>query len=244
MGAPFFVPMALAAASAGAQAYNAQQSNSRAQASEVQAIQNQQDLRNKAAADVTKATQQIAADNPANLKAQADAQYVNELRRNAAGAQSGTTGGTQTFGQSTSSLPTNVNANKRYKQDVNASQKEVQQFGNTDANNMAGIDSAIRERQNEGLNLSTLQTNLDALGAQSWNQNFVDQLRAQSAGQLNPWISLGSAILGQTASGVDKQYNTVPEMSPVATLVAQQNAQALQKAYSSYNSSQGYKTGG
>ncbi len=242
MGPAFFVPLALSAASAGAQYYNTQQANSRGQAAEVQSIQNQDALRSKAAADVTKSTQQIANDNPAQIKAQAQADYVNQLRRNAVGASTGTTGGTQTFGQSTSSLPDNVNANKRYAADVANSQKQVQTFGNTDASNMAGIDAAVRQRQNEGLDLSGLQTQLDSLGAQSWNQNFVDQLRAQSAAQPNPWISLGSAVLAGASSGANKAYNTVPEQSPQAILQQQQNAAALQSAYNSFNAGKGYVT--
>jgi hypothetical protein len=46
-----------------------------------------------------------------------------------------------------------------------------------------------------------LGTQLNTLGAQSYGQNFVDQLRAQASGQANPWISLVSGLFGNAAKG-------------------------------------------
>ena len=57
---------------------------------------------------------------------------------------------------------------------------------------MANADAAVRQRQNEGLAMQTLGTNLNTIGAESYTKNFVDQLRAQTAGQQSPWVSLFS----------------------------------------------------
>ena len=56
--------------------------------------------------------------------------------------------------------------------------------------------------------MQTAGTNLNLLGAQSYTQNFVDQLKANAAGQQNPWLSLLSAGLGGAANALSK--NIVP----------------------------------
>jgi hypothetical protein len=69
---------------------------------------------------------------------------------------------------------------------------------------MSAVDAAVRQRQNEGLAMQTLGTNLNLLGAQSGATGFVNQLRAQAAGQTSPWASLFSNILGGTANSAAK----------------------------------------
>ena len=65
---------------------------------------------------------------------------------------------------------------------------------------MGQLDAAVRQRQNEGLSMEDLQTKLNTLGQKSWGQNFVDQLRAQVAGQANPWVNLLGGMLQKGAS--------------------------------------------
>jgi hypothetical protein len=193
----FWVPALLAAAGTGASYVNQQQANTRQNEAEVQAQQNQSAITDKANAATRALTQQIAKDTPQTIAGQATGDYVSQLRKNAAGSTQGgsTTGGTQTFGASTSSLAPVSGASSRYSKDTAASQKEVESFGNTAASEMGSIDAATRQRQNEGLAMGTLGTQLNTLGAQSYGQNFVDQLRAQASGQANPWISLASGLL-------------------------------------------------
>ena len=52
--------------------------------------------------------------------------------------------------------------------------------------------------------MQTLGTNLNLLGGQSQMSNWVNQLRAQTAGQSSPWASLFSNILGGTAQSAAK----------------------------------------
>ena len=201
----FWIPAVLAAASAGTQYVNQQNATSRQNASEIQSIANQQALQQKGSGAVKALTSQIAQDSPDQIAAQATGQYVSQLRKNAAGTQTGNGNNSSIlFGQPTSSLPTNIKADSRYNSDTATSQNQTQQYGNELAGEMGQIDAATRLRQNEGLAQQTLGTNLNLLGAQSYTQNFVDQLRSQAAGQQSPWLTLLSGAMGGAANTLSK----------------------------------------
>jgi hypothetical protein len=201
----FWIPAVLAAASEGTQYVNQQGALSRANAGEVQSIVNQQKLEGEGNSQVKALTNQIARNTPAQLAAQATGKYVDVLRKNAAGTSKGGSGGASIlFGQPTSSLPTTINANARYNTDTANSQAETQKYGTELAGEMGDIDSATRMRENEGLGMNTLGTNLNLLGAQSYTQNFVDQLRAQAGGQQSPWLSLLGSSLGGASNTLSK----------------------------------------
>lgn len=201
----FWVPALLAAAGSGVNAINTKNANSRQQAGEVQTILDQQKLQQKGGSQVKALTDQVARNTPDQLAAQATGQYVDALRKNAAGTSKGGSGGASIlFGQPTSSLPTTINAGSRYKTDTAASQRETQDYGNELAGEMGQIDAATRQRQNEGLAASTLGTNLNLLGAQSYTQNFADQLRTQAAGQQSPWLTLVGSVLGGVGNTMSK----------------------------------------
>jgi hypothetical protein len=187
----------IAAVGGGAEAINQKNANNRAQESETQNIIDQQKLEGQASAGARALTSQIAHDNPAQIQGKATGDYVAQLRKNAAGSGTGTGNAKNQFGQSTSSLAP-VNANARYIGSVTDAQKQVGDYGNTLADEMGGIDAAVRQRQNEGLGMSTYATGLQGLNQQSFGTNFVNQLRTQAAGQANPWVSLFS---GMAAAG-------------------------------------------
>lgn len=217
----FWVPAVLAAVSAGGQAVNQSNANSRAQTSEVQAIQQQQQYRQQANDAVKNLTQQINTNSPQQLQNQETSNFVNTLRKNEAGSAAGgsTSNDPNNFGQPVSALAPAAGASSQYKTAAANSQKEAQQYGNTEASQLSAIDSAVRQRQNEGLAMGTLGTNLNLLGAESSGTGFVNQLRAQSAGQLNPWGSLFSNILGGTANSMSKNgwfANTPPSTGQYA----------------------------
>lgn len=186
------------------QAVNQSNANSRAQSAEVQGIQQQQQLREQANSQVKNLTSQIANNNPQQLANQEQSQFVNTLRKNEAGSEApGATGSNDTnFGAPVSALGQPAGASSRYKADTAAAQKQTQQYGNDYAGQMSAIDSAVRQRQNEGLAMQTLGTNLNLLGGQSAGTGFVNALRAQSAGQTSPWASLFSGLLTKGASGM------------------------------------------
>lgn len=201
----FWVPALLAAAGTGANYVNTQNANSRMQAGEVQTIADEQKLQQQGNSQVKALTNQIATNTPSQLAAQATGKYVDVLRQNAAGTQKGGgSGASVLFGQPTSSLPTTINAGSRYKADAAASQNETSAYGNDLASEMGQIDAATRQRQNEGLAMNTLGTNLNLLGAQSYTQNFADQLRTQASGQGSPWLSLLGGVLSGTGNTLAK----------------------------------------
>jgi hypothetical protein len=209
MGPAFFIPLAMSAIAGGAEYENQQSANSRQQGQEVNNIIQQQGYRNQANAGVNALTQQIAQSNPAGIAGQETNNYLQELRRNSAGAQTGgPTGDTQTFGMPVSANPTVGGFSSRYKNDVANDSQQVQNYGTTEANELGNIDAAVRQRQNEGLAMQSLGTNLNTLNTESWGTNFVNSLRAQAAGAQNPWVALGSQILSGAAQGASKNLPT------------------------------------
>lgn len=196
----FWIPAALTALSAGGQYVNQQNALSRQNTAETQAINNQQQIRGQANQQVKQLTDQIAKSSPQQLQGKATGDFVSQLRQNVGSSP-------QSSGP-TSALAPVVGGSSRYNADVAQSGKDVQDYGNTNASELSAMDSAIRQRQNEGLAMQTLGTNLNGLGAQSYTQNFVDQLRAQAAGQTSPWVSLLSNLAGN--AGKSLATNGVP----------------------------------
>jgi hypothetical protein len=199
----FWVPAVIAAVGAAGQGVNQMNANKRQQNAEVQSMDDQAQYREQANSQVKNLTQQIAQNNPQQIASKMTGDFVNTLRKNAAGsAAPGATGtpGDTNFGAPVSAMPPAAGASSRYKAGTEASQKETQQYGTDYATEIGNIDAAVKQRQNEGLAQQTLGTNLNTLGAESYTKNFVDQLRAQTAGQANPWVGLFSNILQRGAS--------------------------------------------
>ena len=69
---------------------------------------------------------------------------------------------------------------------------------------------AIKQRQNEGLDMSTLGTDLGLIGAKSGNDMFVNKLRTAVVGQTNPYIGMGSSVLGAGAKGLASNLTLAP----------------------------------
>ena len=198
----FWVPAVVAAVGAAGQAVNQSNAQKRSNNAEVQAINDQQQYREQANSQVKNLTQQIAQNNPQQIAAKETGDFVNTLRKNAAGSaapNAASANPDSNFGAPVSAMPPAAGASSRYKSDSASSQKEVQDYGQSYANEIGNIDAAVRQRQNEGLAQQTLGTNLNLLGAQSYTKNFVDQLRAQTAGQANPWVGLFSNMLQKGA---------------------------------------------
>jgi hypothetical protein len=202
----FWVPAVMAAVGTGAQYVNQQNASTRQNNAEVQAINNQQQIRGNANAQVKQLTDQVAQNTPTQIQGQETGAFVNTLRKNAAGStQGGPTNLNPTNGgQSVSALAPASGASSRYNADTAASQKAVQDFGQTNASELSAVDAAVRQRQNEGLAMQTLGTNLNGLNLQSQTQSFVDQLRSLTAGQANPWVSILGKGLNSAAGGMAK----------------------------------------
>jgi len=198
----FWVPALIAAAGSGVQAVNQSNANSRGQNAEVQAIDQQQQYKQQANDQVKALTQQITANNPQQIAATEQAKFVDQLRQNQAGSAAGGSTGSDpnNFGAPVSALGPSAGASSRFKTGAANSQKEVQQYGNTQAKNMSAMDAAVRQRQNEGLAMNTLGANLNTIGQASAGTGFVNQLRAQTAGQASPWANMFGSMLKTGAS--------------------------------------------
>ena len=206
MGPAFLIPLALSAAGSAAQYVNQSQANSRQNASEVQALQDQQKYKSQAAQAVSQLTNQVAKSNPAQLQDQATQKYIQQLRQNVG---SGVTPG------ATSALSTQSGADPRYAHDVANANATIEGYGNTVAGQKAGIDSAVRQRQNEGLDMGNLATTLGGINQNSYGTAFADQLRSEAAGTQNPWVSATAAALQNYGSALSK--NMAPKAAPVTT---------------------------
>ncbi len=210
----FWVPALIAAVGTGAQAINQNNATQRGQNAEAQAIANQSQFKTQANSDVSQLTKAIAQNSPQQIQGQETGNFVNTLRKNEVGSTSSNAGTDSTnFGQPVSALGPASGASARYKSDTAKGQQQTQAYGNTYAGDEAAIDAAVRQRQNEGLAMQTLGTNLNQLQAQSYTQNFVDQLRAQTSGQPSPWVGLFSGLAQNGANAFSKNptmFNSSP----------------------------------
>lgn len=191
----FWVPLALAAVSGGAQYANQTAAAKRQDQSEAQSIADQQAIRQKGTSAVNREVQDISKSNPNAIAAKETSNFVQNLRRNSAGSANPNVN---------SALAPVPGGSSRYNSSKAAGQAEAQNFGTGEASQLADLDAAVRQRQNEGAEMENTQTTLTGLGARSYAQNFVDQLRSQTAGQTNPWVGLFSALAGTAAQGASK----------------------------------------
>lgn len=198
----FWVPVALTALSAGGEYANQSNAQHRQDDATLKGLHDQEELQSAATSKASALTRQIAQSTPQKAQGQLTGDYVNQLRRNAAGSKGDpTTKGKTTFGASTSALAPVAGGSSRYNADTGASQQEVANYGDTYASDAAAIDAAVAQRRGESAGMQDLGTQLNTLGAQSQATSFIDQLRAKVAGQANPWLTLGSGMLSAGATG-------------------------------------------
>jgi hypothetical protein len=200
----FWIPAVMAMASAGGQALNQSAANKRGQNAEVEAMANQNLLKNAANSDVKQQIKNVATSDPAKLAAAENSQFVNTLRNDVGGSTGTTSKSPTNFGAPTSALGPTPGGSSRYSADTAKAGTEVQSFGNTTASEMSALDSAINMRKNEGLQMQTLSGNLNQLNQQAYQQAFVDQLRYKAASQPNPWVSMFTGGLDLASNGMSK----------------------------------------
>ena len=217
----FWVPALLTAVSSGASYMNQANATQRANNVTMQDIGQQQQSRQQANDLVKQQTQNIATSSPQSIAAKETGDFVKTLRSNAAGSAAGgaTNANPTNFGAPVSALSPTAGASSRYKSDAANSQTQTQQYGNTNAAEMGAVDSAVKQRQTEGLNMQTLGANLQQMQLQAYQNHFVNQLRAGAAGQTSPWVSLFSNAVGGLASSGSKNgwfAQPTPTTAPTA----------------------------
>ncbi len=194
----FWIPAVLSAVGAGVGAVNQANANSRANNQATQGIIQQDMLQQKAAGQVSKTVQALQKSNPNATTAQSTGDFIRQLRTNQASAQQN------------SGAPSVSGANSRYGADVAAGNNTVQNFGNTEADQLGAVTGAVKQRQNEGAALGDLSTNLGVIGAQSGADSFVNQLRTAAAGQQSPWAGLVGNLFGAAGQTLSKN----PDLNP------------------------------
>jgi hypothetical protein len=202
----FWIPAAIAALGTGVQQYGASQANGEAQKVEAQGLAQQQALRQQAAGNVNKTVQQVQQSNPAALQRQSTTDFVNNLRANASATNSG--------------APAVPGASSRYGAANATGANTVDNFGNTLASDLGGMDAAVKQRQQEGSALQTLGTNNGLLGEQSAADAFITQLRAAQAATPNPWYKIGGGALQAGAMGLGMSGILAPGAAAPGTAAA------------------------
>jgi hypothetical protein len=176
------IPLIIAAAGAGVNAYNQHQAANAKEQAAAEGIRQQALQQQQANADVTNTVQKISQSNPdATRKAAAD-QFMAQLQRNRSAI-----------------APTLTGASGRYGADVTAQTGTTDALAADTAKNMAAVNAPGMQRQAEGLDMGQLATDIGGIRANSQAQDFLTQLRARAA-QPNPWLT----ALSQVSSGYAK----------------------------------------
>lgn len=174
-----WVPLVVAAVSAGAQYYNTQQTAHRQDNALAQQIRDQAAQQREADARVTKTVQDTAASNPDAARASALDQYVTQLKRHQAAADG--------------NLAMPVGGSDAFKADAAKAAMGVQDYGTKFADLMSRIDAPALQRQQEAFNFGDLGTDLTNIKRNAAGQDFLDELRLRSI-RRNPWVDMASQM--------------------------------------------------
>ena len=223
MGAAFILP----AIGTAMNYFNQRNANERAQKVNLSDEALQNTYRTQALGDVNAQANKIATSNPQAAAAQEGGGFVANLRANQAKEATGGTSPTN-FGTPTSALGPTPGANKRYGADTANAASQVQSYGNTNAGEMSAIDTAVNQRKNEALAMQTLGTNLNLLNQKSYQQSFVDRLRAAAVGTPSPWISAAAQAIGGSGQFFANQAPT--QGSDISPVQISPNAQQIYPA--------------
>jgi len=182
------VPLMLAAASAGASAYNTRRTERRQDRALADKIRTQGRKQQEADARVNAALDTMARSNPAADRAAALSEYVAQLQANrgnlsALGGQAGRVSDAYTEAASDAALGVAADTNAR-------------------AGLMATQDGSGRMREREGRGQSRLGTDIGLIRREAEGLAALDEMRIRNI-RRNPWLDAAATVLGAMAgSGV------------------------------------------
>lgn len=178
MGAEIIVPLAIAAASSGAQIYNTRRTEGRQDRALAASIQNQarkqQQIDQRTSQEVAQLEQSRSADEAASARQS----YGDQLRRNVAAMGVGTTPGI---------------GSAAFQGDAVQRTQGVQDYAGATADLLSRIDAPGMQRQGEGFGFQRLATDNALSGREAAGQAYLDELRLRSI-RRNPWIDAASQI--------------------------------------------------
>lgn len=176
-----YIPSIIAAVGAGASVYSAERSASKQDQQLAQQITRQGETQREIDARLNQALQEQAKSNNEDERQSALAGYMDQLA--AANANRATKAGPGAFSNA-------------FLTDAENAAAGVADYGATRAGQMARIDSAVRQRENEGVLFNKALADIGLLKRDSAGMDFLDQLRLKSI-RPDPWINaFGSAMQG------------------------------------------------
>lgn len=181
------VPLMFAAAAAGTSIYNTRQTEKRQDRALAEKIRQQSKKQQEADARIAETLTGLQGSNPAVERAQALADYVAQVRANAAGMGA--------LGQQGGAV------SDAYARAAEDAAMGVSDYIGGQAELMARQDAAGRQREREGRTVAGLGTNLGLIEREARGQAMLDDMRVNSI-RRNPWLDAASAVLGAMAGGM------------------------------------------
>jgi hypothetical protein len=179
-----WVPAAIAAVGAGAQAYDTHRVAKRQEEEATTLMKNQQRKQKEADSRINDELGQLQGSGPDEERKAAFEAFMAQLRTN-----SGAAGGTADIG----------GASDRFKQDTEQSQADIANYGSNRADTLSRIIAPTRQRQGEGQSIGRMGSDIDGIARDARAREFLDQLRIQGI-RTNPWVQgVGGAM--QAAGG-------------------------------------------
>lgn len=212
----FAVPIIMAVASAGVQAYNTNRTARKQDEAQAAAIRNQSGIQKRADERVNQEVEKLEQSRSDDERQQRMDQYMQQLSK---GRDKMLAGFNPVVGSDA------------FKQDSAEAAGKVEQYAGDNAGLMSRIDAPGMQRQGESFGFGHLATDIGLLGRESSGQNFIDQLRASRI-RRNPWLDAGAQVLGGMASsgmgttygGMSSGWNgqSIPGMAPIVPGMSQQ----------------------
>jgi hypothetical protein len=182
-----YIALALAAAAAGGNYYNTQQTAKHTDNALADQIRQQSERQREADAQVNDLVQKRAGSDASGEREKTLGGYLDQVRA--------------ATGAATSGLGQVGRVSNAYQQSANDAALGVTDYGQKTAQLMSRIDAPAQQRQREALENAQFQTDLGLIKRNASGDDFLARLRLQNI-RRNPWIDAASSLAGGAASSV------------------------------------------
>jgi len=181
------IALGLAAASAGATAYNTNRTLKKQDRAAADSIRRQQEIQREANAKVAQRINEQKGSTPEAERARNEADMLAAIQ------------GAQAKARRNLQMPGAASAD--YRMAANDAGAGAQDYAQQVAGLLSVIDAAGQQRQREGFAFGDLATEIDLVGRRSRGQQHVDDLGIRSI-RRNPWIDMAASAASGAASGM------------------------------------------
>ncbi len=191
-----YVALALAAASAGAQYINTQNTARRQDEAAAQGILNQGRIQQQADAKVNASITDLEGSDSSSERSERLDDYIQTLRNNRANVEGGADPG---YGSDV------------FKADAAKAGADSTKYAEGVAGLMSRMDAPTMQRQGEAFSYGNLATDIGLIGRQSAGQRFIDDLRLNSI-RRSAGLDLAAGLMGAASGAVlsgPNAYNSV-----------------------------------